>query len=304
MGSGLNDRVWALAVSGSNVYAAARGSLTNYISRWDGSHWSTLGLGANSNVNVLVLAVSGGKVYAGGQFTAVANGDGVAVAATNIAVWDGSSWSALGSGVNGYYVQALAVSGSNVYAGGFFSQAGGVAANNIAKWNGSSWSALDGGTGSPVAALAVSGNELYAGGDFLAAGSVTAKNIAKWDGSRWSALGSGVNAQVVGLAVSGGDLYAAGNFTLAGRKAAGYVAKAILNPGSWQTLLYGAPGPQTNTLTFEAIPTNQYVIQFATNLTDSPWFGLATTSTDTYGYGTVFDPSATNGQRFYRLVAP
>src|SRR5260370_30788808 len=72
------------------------------------------------------------------------------------------------------YVMALAVSGSDVYAGGVFTTAGGSAANYIAKWDGSSWSALGSGTGggnqSVVFALAVSGSDLYAGGYFITAG--------------------------------------------------------------------------------------------------------------------------------------
>ena len=61
---------------------------------------------------------------------------------TNIAKWNGSSWSALGSGMGrgDIGVIALAVSGSDLYAGGYFTTAGGSAANYIAKWNGSSWS--------------------------------------------------------------------------------------------------------------------------------------------------------------------
>ena len=59
-------------------------------------------------------------------------------AANNIAKWNGSSWSALGSGMDGDCVYALAVSGSDLYAGGYFTTAGGTAANYIAKWNGSS----------------------------------------------------------------------------------------------------------------------------------------------------------------------
>ena len=42
-------------------------------------------------------------------------------------------------------VRALAVSGSDLYAGGSFTTAGGSAANRIAKWNGSGWSALGSG---------------------------------------------------------------------------------------------------------------------------------------------------------------
>src|SRR5438105_154384 len=43
-------------------------------------------------------------------------------------------WSALGSGVNGYgYVSALAVSGSDLYAGGSFTTAGGKVTGYVAK---------------------------------------------------------------------------------------------------------------------------------------------------------------------------
>ena len=44
--------------------------------------------------------------------------------ANHIAKWDGSSWTALGSGLN-RYVGALTVSGSDLYAGGSFTTAGG-----------------------------------------------------------------------------------------------------------------------------------------------------------------------------------
>ena len=61
-----------------------------------------------------------------------------AVAANNIAVWDGNSWAALGSGTDGN-IYALAVGGSGkLYAGGYVDQAGGTSANYIAVWNGSS----------------------------------------------------------------------------------------------------------------------------------------------------------------------
>ena len=121
------------------------------------------------------------------------------VAANHIAKWNGSAWSALGSGMGGdrcQLVYALAVDGAgNLYAGGYFTTAGGVAANHIAKWNGSAWSALGSGmSDGAVAALAVDGaGNLYAGGYFTTAGGVAANRIAKWNGSAWSALGSGMD---------------------------------------------------------------------------------------------------------------
>jgi len=192
--------------------------------------------------------VSGSDLYAGGGFT-TAGGN----AATNIAKWNGSSWSALGSGIGGVSppfgpsvsVYALAVSGSDLYAGGYFTTAGGSAATNIAKWNGSSWSALGSGISAPpgdlpgaVYELAVSGSDLYAGGYFTTAGGSAANNIAKWNGSSWSALGSGMGGgsypSVSALAVSGSDLYAGGYFTTAGGSPANYIAK--WNGSSWSAL--------------------------------------------------------------------
>jgi hypothetical protein len=79
---------------------------------------------------------SGPALYAGGGFT-IAGG----APANRIARWDGSRWSALGSGMNAT-VNALAVyddgSGPALYAGCSFSSSPAV----VARWNGSSWSTV------------------------------------------------------------------------------------------------------------------------------------------------------------------
>jgi hypothetical protein len=94
-----------------------------------------------------------------------------------IAKWDGSSWSALGSGTN-VSVNALGFGlDSNLYAGGSFTSAGDVSANYLAKWDGSSWSALGTGTNNNVNALDFdSNNNLYIGGEFTIAGTVNPAN--------------------------------------------------------------------------------------------------------------------------------
>ncbi len=146
----MNSTVYALAVSGTNLYAGgifttAGSSVAKYIAKWDGSNWTALGSGMNSTV--AALAVSGTDLYAGGLFYQVFNDNYHinVVVANGIAQWNGSSWTNLGSGMDSVYRQyreptvcALAVSGTNLYAGGNFTSAGGAAATNIAEWNGSS----------------------------------------------------------------------------------------------------------------------------------------------------------------------
>jgi hypothetical protein len=258
LGSGVSGGVNALAVSGGDLYvggsfATAGGLNTRDIAKWNGSAWSTLG-GAGftdsfggPNSYVLALAVNGSDLYATGNF-GYANG----VATKNIAKWNGSAWSALGSGLsdgtgsgNDYgQGRALAMIGSNLYAGGYFATAGGTSAVNIAKWNGSSWSALGSGltgaTGSlPTAySLATDGTNLFVGGNFTAAGGVPAINIAKWDGSQWAALGSGTDNIVQALVAVNSDLYAGGNFIVAGGNASNYL-------GEW----HGFVGTPTMTTT-------------------------------------------------------
>ena len=264
VGSGMDGDVIALAVSGSTLYAGgyfslAGGNAATNIAQWNGStsNWSALGsgisgIGANGYApTVCALAVSGNTLYAGGDFT-TAGGSAV----NNIAQWNGSSWSALGSGISGggifgASVYALAVSDSTLYAGGFFTSAGGSAANYIAQWNGSNWSALGSGMNTAVFALAVSGSTLYAGGGFATAGGSAANYIAQWNGSSWSSIDSGMNGPVSALAVSGSALYAGGSFSTAGGTAANNIAQ--WNGSNWSALGSGISGGTGNGLSVNAL---------------------------------------------------
>src|SRR5687767_15868867 len=88
-------------------------------------------------------------------------------------------------------VNALALFGTVLYAGGQFTTAGGVGANYMARWNGSAWSALGNGKNGDLWTMAVIGADRYAGGQLTTAGGVRVNYIARWDRSAWSALGGG-----------------------------------------------------------------------------------------------------------------
>jgi hypothetical protein len=192
------------------------------------------------------------------------------------------------------------VSGSDLYAGGYFDKAGGIAANYIAKWNGSAWSALGSGVDYYVSALAVSGSNVYAGGNLSTAGGSPVNGIAKWDGSAWSAMGSGVNGPVAALAVSGGDLYVGGAFTTAGGKVSGYAAKAIIGPPFYFVTTNSSLGFSSGQFYFTLVgPAGSNAVIFAsTNL--QTWAPLATNPL-TGGSLNYTDTLATNfTRRFYR----
>ena len=194
------------------------------------ANWVSMGaggLGADSAIYTTVVDGSG-NVYVSGYFTQIGS-----VLANGIAKWDGTNWSALGSGGTG--IAAMAVSGTTVYVGGNFGTMGGTAAWYIAKWDGTNWSAFPTpAVGGYVYALAVSGTNLYVGGAFTYAGGLPMNHIARWDGSTWSALGAGVNDTVFGFAFSGSTLYVGGNFTTAGGAAANRMAS--WNGSTWSPL--------------------------------------------------------------------
>ena len=89
------------------------------------------GFGISNGADGPVYSVvqSGTNLFIGGAFTAVGT-----VLASNVAKWNGTTWSALGTGVNGFVsVSALAIGNNGeLYAGGRFSQAGGVPAQYVA----------------------------------------------------------------------------------------------------------------------------------------------------------------------------
>lgn len=223
MDRGTEGYVAAVAVSGSDVYVG--GEITNGspvtglkgIAKWNGTTWTALDKGLDGRVRT--IAISGTNIYVGGEFERVPMGGTVVTGLNYVAKWDGTAWSALDKGLS-FYVTSIAISGTNVYVGGSFTDVGTggtpvTGLNKIAKWNGTAWSALDRGLSFSVETIAVNNSgEVYAGGEFTGGSSAMGlNNIAKWNGTAWSALDKGLNGAVLAIAINGLNVYVSGGFT-------------------------------------------------------------------------------------------
>lgn len=257
LGSGVNDTVYALAVFddglGSSLFVGgkffeANGVLANRIAKWNGQTWSSVGSGASNGVigvnpEVRAFAVfhdgQESHLYVGGWFDSAGG-----ISSFNIARWNGSSWSGLGTGTNnGGSINSLVVfndgNGDALYVGGLFNSVAGITSRNFARWRNGSWSSVNSGISSPVLTMtAFPGEEnsiLYVGGGFATAGGTTVRFITSWDGQHWSGLyegdANGISGTVKALAVLGQNLYAAGQFGSVGP--IGTPRFAIWNGTSW-----------------------------------------------------------------------
>ena len=234
----------ALYVGG--YFSSAGGVEASYIARWDGEQWYDVAGGVDGRVMAMAVFDDGGPggsaLFVGGSFVTAGG-----LPAKGIARWDGVAWQDVGGGVvAGVGVGSLAVfddgSGEALYAGGWFTSAGGNPVARIAKWNGVSWSDVGGGMDAAVVALAVDSvaGHLYAGGYFDHAGGVQANHIARWDGNSWSAVGNGFGDWVQALVVLPAGVF--GDAVLvAGGKFPGYISK--WNGSSWSSIDGGMNGP-------------------------------------------------------------
>jgi hypothetical protein len=236
--TGTNGSVFAFAAApDGSMYVG--GNFTNlgdangdYISKWNGTAFSSLGTGMNGAVNALAVGPDG-ALYAGGAFTLA----GGVANTVRVAKWNGSAWTALGTGASSGAVYALAFgTDGTLYAGGSFALMGGVANTvTIAKWNGSAWSAMGTGTNGDVTTLAAGKDGMiYAGGAFAAAGGVASTaRVAKWTGTAWATLNSVfTDGQINNLKFApDGILYAVGDFTASGFSGTEYLAS--WNGSAW-----------------------------------------------------------------------
>ncbi len=190
---GLDDTVSALSVVGTNLYVGGSFTQTsdstvtelNGIAKYGtgSTTWSVLAHNGLDGI-VYALAVDGTNLYVGGNFTQTS--DSAVTGLNHIAKYDTSanSWSALANNGLNNTVRALAISGTNLYVGGLFSQTSDSAVTGlvgVAKYKTTvptSWSALaNNGLNNTVRALAISGSDLYVGGAFSQTNDGAVKNL-------------------------------------------------------------------------------------------------------------------------------
>ena len=203
-------------------YQTTVANANGIIKRGTDGVWAAMGTGIHSGGALVIYTIAhgpNGSVYIGGLFS---DAGGVANTAF-IAAWNGSAWSALGTGADDAVRKIIFDAAGNLYACGDFTSMGGVANTaRIAKWNGAVWSALSTGANGAIWDIAINPLDgyLYATGQFSTIGGVAAAGIAKWDGAAWVALGAGLTG---GISPTGrslafnknGDVFVGGTFTTA-----------------------------------------------------------------------------------------
>jgi len=257
IGDGMNAEVRALAfyddgngpqLHSGGSFTMADGAEALRVARWDGTSWHALAEGVNNPVFALCVADEGigaPVLMVGGGFTEAGG-----AAASRIARWNGSAWSAVGSGTNGIVYALMmtdssALGGPGLVVGGSFTQAGGVAASHIARWNAAEWMPVtDPGQSAPNGVNGAvhtfgqhpgtgDGEAILVGGSFTFIGepgfAVEARGVAIANRGYLAPLQHGANHQVWKFAIfddgSGPMLHAAGRFTRIGGAPIRHIAR-------------------------------------------------------------------------------
>lgn len=156
--------------------------------RFNGSTWEPVP-GWNTVGPIKDVLIYEGKLYVCGYFFTSEGAPG-----NMVAVYDGTSWSGLGTGLQYYptpttYGIAYDLLGWNgdVYVAGQFFYAGGVQANCVARWDGDRWCGLGGifaygPQHGQASSLTVWRDSLYMAGAFHTIDGDSVFNVAKWLG--------------------------------------------------------------------------------------------------------------------------
>jgi hypothetical protein len=314
--------VRALAASGQTVYAGGDfssigGRARNGIAALDAASgqatgWNPNPMATDARGTIGTLAVSGQTVYVGGSFTSIGGQPRSGIAALDAATGAATSWDPNPNIAYGP-VDALAVSGQTVFAGGDFTFIGGEARNHLAALDATtgqatSWDPdVQGDRYGPgeVYALTVTGQTVYVGGRFTSVGGRTQNAIAAVDATTGQAAswnpnvqGPGSRPYVSAIAVSGQTVYAGGAyFNSIGGKARNGLA-AIDPSTGWVTSWNPNPRTPSGGGGVEAIAVDGQTVYaggWFNSIGDRARNGLAALDATT-GEATSWDPNVWNRQ--------
>jgi hypothetical protein len=195
--------------------------------------WATLGGGTDGDVNVL-LRLSNGDLLVAGVF-----GQAGGAPRSRVAIWNGSSYTELGAGLQGEVTCAVEHDGL-IHVGG----AGLDGNSDLATWNGTSWSfsTVMEGKSPYISALHVHAGDLHAAGNVM--GFVGIDHVVKRrNGGVWEQLGSPFNGPVNALSSHDGLLVAGGGFTGPVGPTDPLFAFVAVYDGGWVQLADGLDAP-------------------------------------------------------------
>lgn len=203
------------------------GKVVNGIARWNGSSWSSLGLGLRSPGNdvgwALGSCIKDDKLYLAGQFTTAGSDT-----CNSIGVWDGETWQSLGfppDTLNSYppaLTSCIFYKNELYAAGNCYNNIGGYINRGIARFDGQKWKrvgeGLKGGY-TDIRDMEVYKGDLYVCGYFTAAAGNAGNKIMRWDGEQWKDVAGGLCSPsdiAENMLVYDGKLYVVGVFECVG----------------------------------------------------------------------------------------
>lgn len=243
-----------LYIGGDFVNIPANNGNAKSIVRYNGSTTDNMQGGVDYGMNeVRAMAVWNGDLYVAGGFYKAGS-----ISCGNIAKWNGTQWSTVGSGVNGSIMSMVIDTNTNsLYVAGLFDSAGTVPVHSVAKWDGTNWSAV----GIPpqwyygFSAIGLFKNEIYVAGAALN-NSPYDSLLIKWDGTKWSVLPGIVGGGIYAMQVYKGNFYIGGIFNIDTTTVNGIACYGDSCPGTpiTLTLPYGVNELHSNKLKFKVYP--------------------------------------------------
>jgi hypothetical protein len=197
------------------------------LARWDGAGWHSVPVsppGEGPYHAVRAFVPFAGGLVVGGYFDEVGG-----IAARNVAIWNGSNWDSIGSGVPGY-VFSLAAHEDSLRVAGSLSDAGYFDTPAVETWTGGEWIPWQGLHGQAICLLPTP-QGLIAGGVLVSRddqGVPRGTGVLRSSSSGWTAFEpwsgtmhgllsfQGTRSDVVALAPYQGEVLAAGHFALCG----------------------------------------------------------------------------------------